>query len=443
MATLDSSCDNWQSREEECNSIRQEKSWFIASVAVSLIVAALVVAPGAWAASTFKILHVFRRFSGGHNAMGTLVSDAAGNLYGTTFNGGFVSNTAFCGTTSEGCGVVFKLAPNPDGTWTEHVLHTFKGGSTTDGGFPLAGVILDAAGNLYGTTFAGGSDASGTVFELMPNPDGTWTEHVLYSFMGGGDGAVPFAGVILDAAGNLYGTTYSGGSSTCMNDWGPGCGVVFKLTHKSDGTWTEHVLHRFTGGKDGGSPFAGVILDAAGNLYGTNTGVVFKLAPNPDGTWTEHVLHSFTGGDGANPGAGVIFDAAGNLYGTTTYGGLSNVGVVFKLTHKSDGTWTEHVLYSFTGGGDGAYPWAGVILDATGNLYGTTYYGGVGNFGQGNGVVFELTRSASGGWSERVLHAFLGYGANPYAGLLRGASGNLYGTASGGTSGGLVFEIKP
>jgi uncharacterized repeat protein (TIGR03803 family) len=388
MATLDSSCDNWQSREEECNSLRQEKSWFIASVAVSLIVAALVVAPGAWAASTFKILHVFRRFSGGHNAMGTLVSDAAGNLYGTTFNGGFVSNTAFCGTTSEGCGVVFKLAPNPDGTWTEHVLHTFKGGSTTDGGFPLAGVILDAAGNLYGTT-------------------------------------------------------YSGGSSTCMNDWGPGCGVVFKLTHKSDGTWTEHVLHRFTGGKDGGSPFAGVILDAAGNLYGTNTGVVFKLAPNPDGTWTEHVLHSFTGGDGANPGAGVIFDAAGNLYGTTTYGGLSNVGVVFKLTHKSDGTWTEHVLYSFTGGGDGAYPWAGVILDATGNLYGTTYYGGVGNFGQGNGVVFELTRSASGGWSERVLHAFLGYGANPYAGLLRGASGNLYGTASGGTSGGLVFEIKP
>jgi uncharacterized repeat protein (TIGR03803 family) len=325
MATLDSSCDNWQSREEECNSIRQEKSWFIASVAVSLIVAALVVAPGAWAASTFKILHVFRRFSGGHNAMGTLVSDAAGNLYGTTFNGGFVSNTAFCGTTSEGCGVVFKLAPNPDGTWTEHVLHTFKGGSTTDGGFPLAGVILDAAGNLYGT----------------------------------------------------------------------------------------------------------------------NTGVVFKLTPNPDGTWTEHVLHSFTGGDGANPGAGVIFDAAGNLYGTTTYGGLSNVGVVFKLTHKSDGTWTEHVLYSFTGGGDGAYPWAGVILDATGNLYGTTYYGGVGNFGQGNGVVFELTRSASGGWSERVLHAFLGYGANPYAGLLRGASGNLYGTASGGTSGGLVFEIKP
>jgi uncharacterized repeat protein (TIGR03803 family) len=275
MATLDSSCDNWQSREEECNSLRQEKSWFIASVAVSLIVAALVVAPGAWAASTFKILHVFRRFSGGHNAMGTLVSDAAGNLYGTTFNGGFVSNTAFCGTTSEGCGVVFKLAPNPDGTWTEHVLH------------------------------------------------------------------------------------------------------------------------------------------------------------------------SFTGGDGANPGAGVIFDAAGNLYGTTTYGGLSNVGVVFKLTHKSDGTWTEHVLYSFTGGGDGAYPWAGVILDATGNLYGTTYYGGVGNFGQGNGVVFELTRSASGGWSERVLHAFLGYGANPYAGLLRGASGNLYGTASGGTSGGLVFEIKP
>ncbi len=427
--------------------MRPEKSWFIASVAVSLIVAALVVAPGAWAASTFKILHVFRRFSGGHNAMGTLVSDAAGNLYGTTFNGGFVYSG--CGTASEGCGVVFKLAPNPDGTWTEHVLHRFTGGA--DGAAPGAGVILDAAGNLYGTTAFGGSDGWGTVFELMPNPDGTWTEHVLHTFMGGTDGAVPFAGVILDAAGNLYGTTYSGGSSTCMNDWGPGCGVVFKLTHKSDGTWTEHVLHRFSKsvlccGKDGQSPFAGVILDAAGNLHGTtfaggssDAGVVFKLAPNPDGTWTEHVLYSF--GGGALPSAGVIFDAAGSLYGTTTYGGLSNVGVVFKLTHKSDGTWTEHVLYSFTGGGDGAFPWAGVILDATGNLYGTTYYGGSSSCGCG--VVFKLAPNSDGTWTEHVLHAFLGYGANPFAGLLRGASGNLYGTASGGTSGGLVFEIKP
>jgi len=428
--------------------MRQEKSRFIASVAVSLIVAALVVAPGAWAASTFKILHVFRRSSGGQGPRGTLVSDAAGNLYGTTVYGG--------SSSCPPCGVVFKLAPNPDGTWTEHVLHRFTGG--TDGEGPFAGVILDAAGNLYGTTdYLGSSScACGVVFKLAPNPDGTWTEHVLHRFLAGTDGSnrsngdpTPSAGVILDAAGNLYGTTYFGGSG--------GWGTVFKLMPNPDGTWTEHLLHRFTGGTDGADPSAGVISDATGNLYGTTQyggsgglGTVFELMPNPDGTWTEQVLYSFTGGtDGticaacavaANPVAGVILDAAGNLYGTAQFGGAPSscvCGAVFKLAPNPDGTWTEHVLHRFTDA-DGAYPSAGVILDAVGNLYGTTEGGGV-----GYGVVFELSRRASGGWSERVLHTFLGYGAGPEAGLLRGASGNLYGTASGGTSGGLVFEIKP
>jgi hypothetical protein len=281
----------------------------------------------------------------------------------------------------------------------------------------------------------------GVVFKLAPNPDGTWTEHVLHTFIGGTDGAVPFAGVILDAAGNLYGTTYSGGSSTCSNDWGPGCGVVFKLTHKSDGTWTEHVLHSFDG-TDGDSPFAGVILDAAGNLYGTtqNGDNVFKLAPNPDGTWTGQSLYSFTGADGGFPVAGVILDAGGNLYGMTEFGGPGPCycGVVFKLTHKSDGTWTEHVLHIFSKsvsccGTDGGDPLAGVILDAAGNLYGTTTVGGL-----GYGVVFKLTHKSDGTWTEHVLHSFTGYGAYPVAGLLRGASGNLYGTA-----GLVLFEIKP
>jgi uncharacterized repeat protein (TIGR03803 family) len=171
----------------------------LAVITVTLIMA-LMLAPGAWAASTYKILHAFRRFSGGQGPAGTLVSDAAGNLYGTT-NGG--------GSSSCGCGVVFKLAPNPDGTWTEHVLHTFTGG--IDGGNPMfAGVILDAAGNLYGTTYSGGSSDVGVVFKLAPNPDGTWTEHVLHAFLG--YGAFPVAGLLRGASGNLYGTAYGGTS---------------------------------------------------------------------------------------------------------------------------------------------------------------------------------------------------------------------------------------
>jgi uncharacterized repeat protein (TIGR03803 family) len=192
----------------------------LAVMTVTLIMA-LMLAPGAWAASTYKILHAFKRYSGGQgpSGPGNLISDAAGNLYGTTGLGG--SSSCYGG----GCGVVFKLAPNPDGTWTEHVLHRFTGGG--DGIGPNAGMIFDAAGNLYGTTVYGGPTGSnnGVVFKLAPNPDGTWTEHVLHRFTGGTDGANPLAGVILDAAGNLYGTTISGGLSTCST-LGTGCGVV-------------------------------------------------------------------------------------------------------------------------------------------------------------------------------------------------------------------------
>ena len=417
--------------------MRQEKSRFIASVAVPLIVAALVAAPDAWAASTYKILHAFRKSSGGANVQGKLVSDAAGNLYGTTNEGGLACE----------CGVVFKLTHNSDGTWTEHVLYRFTGGE--DGRAPSSELILDAAGNLYGTTNYGGPPrcGCGVVFKLTHNSDGTWTEHVLYGFMGGTDGMIGAGGLIFDAAGNLYGTTYYGGSSSCG-----GCGVVFELTPNPDGTWTEQVLYPFTGGPtDGANPRVGMILDAAGNLYGTTqfgglggtggtggSGTVFELMPNPDGTWTEQVLYRFTGGiDGGSPAGGVILDAAGNLYGTAGGGGSGGSGAVFELTPSSGG-WNESVLHSFTGGADGSGAAGWLVFDAAGNLYGTAVGGGV-----GYGVVFELTRRASGGWRERVLHAFLGYGASPVAGLIRGASGNLYGLASGGTSGGLAFEIKP
>ena len=249
---------------------------------------------------------------------------------------------------------------------------------------PRNGLIADSAGNLYGTTSGGGASYKGVVFKLAP--DGT--ETVLHSFPGfPSDGNSPYAGLIADSAGNLYGTTLSRDSVSHA-------GVVFKLAPNGTAGWTETVLHSFTGfPTDGALPYAGLIADSAGNLYGATTGggasgqgVVFKLAP--DGT--ETVLHAFTGGsDGAYPGVGpLIADSAGNLYGTTQVGGASGQGVVFKLAPNGTGGWTESVLYSFTGGSDGGQPFYGsLIADGAGNLYGTTVGGGA----SGAGVVFKLS----------------------------------------------------
>ncbi len=241
---------------------------------------------------------------------------------------------------------------------------------------------------------------------------------MLYSFAGGQDGAYPFSGVIFDQAGNLYSTTFSGGTA--------GEGTVFELTPNQDGSWTESVLHSFSGG-DGSNSVSSVILDTAGSLYGTTTsggaaddGTVFKLTPNGDGSWTESVLHSFKGGtDGIYPTAhgSLIFDAAGNLYGATADGGQGSCGVwapgcgtIFELTPNSDGSWTENVLYRFSGK-DGANPDPTLIFDNSGNLYGTTEWGGkvsCTNHYAGCGVVFELTPNANGSWKESVLHRFNG-----------------------------------
>jgi uncharacterized repeat protein (TIGR03803 family) len=397
----------------------------------SIIATAVLASSGAADASTYKIIHEFEVLK---RPSGSLVIDAAGNLYGTTSGGG----SAAC---NGGCGVAWKLAPN--GRLT--VLHQFTGGA--DGAFPV-GLIFGAAGNLYGT--AGGGSATcpggcGVVFKLAPNPDGTWTESVLYTFSGGADGVGP-VGLIFDAAGNLYGTTVGGGSTACEG----GCGVVFKLAPDPDGTWTESVLYSF-----GGSVFSladivpgTLILDAAGNLYGTTEGggaygygSVFKLAPNPDGTWTESVLHSFSLKDGIVPTDSLVLDAKGNLYGTTKQYGPTKFeeGVVFKLAPNPDGTWTESVLYNFTGRADGGNPGAGLTFDAVGNLYGTTAGGGF----NGYGVVFKLTPT-SDGWSETVLHEFLGRAQGPMAPVLFDKKGNLYGTTYFGTGNyGVVFKITP
>jgi uncharacterized repeat protein (TIGR03803 family) len=327
------------------------------------------------------------------------------------------------------------------------VLYRFAGGS--DGEQPQAGLIFDGASNLYGTTSNGGATAGGTVFKLTPNSDGTWTESVLYRFCSLAkcvDGGGPQAGVIFDDAGNLYGTTYGGGAS--------GLGTVFKLTPNSDGTWTESVLHSFCSlpkCADGANTHASLIFDAMGNLYGGTIqggagglGAVFELTPNADGSWTESVLHSFTGPDGAGPFASLTFDVAGNLYGTTVGGGTSNDGTVFKLTLNSKGKWKESVLHSFTKP-VGANPYATLVFDAVGNLYGTTANGGSVN----DGVVFKLATRSGGGWTYSVLHVLTGNPAiRPYAGVVFDQTGKqLYGTASDCANGqkcrGVVFEVTP
>src|ERR1017187_205508 len=350
------------------------------------------------------VLYSFTAGADGGNPYAGVIRDSAGNLYGTTYYGGTAN-----------AGVVYKL----DSTGQETVLYTFT--AWPDGAYPQAGVIRDSAGNLYGTTYQGGTGGAGTVYEV----DTTGHEVVLYSFPAEASGGFPHAGVIRDSAGNLYGTTYFRGRANA--------GVVYKLGN----TGHETVLYNCTGGADGSYPQAGVIRDAAGNLYGTTYnggttgyGVVYKL----DTTGHETVLYSFTGGaDGGYPSAGVVGDSAGNLYGTTFSGGTANAGVVFRL----DQTGHETVLYSFTGGADGSGPYAGVIRDSAGNLYGTTYYGGAAVLG----VVYKLDTTGH----ETVLHAFTGVadGSGPQAGVIRDPAGNLYGTtrSAGTAGGGIVYKL--
>jgi hypothetical protein len=337
----------------------------------------------------------------------SLLFDSAGNLYGTTFFGGSDKGYS-CG---DGCGVIFKLAPSHNGPWTETVLYTFcSDGGNCNQDNPAGGLIFDQAGNLYGTAEGGGSsDNGGVVYKLTPNSDGNWTESTLYTFCtlsNCTDGLDPDSGVIFDSAGNIYGTTSAGGDPNCNTDGGQlGCGIVFRLTPHADGNWTESVMHRFNGA-DGYIPVGRLAFDAGGNLYGTTAegggspcflgmgcGVVYRLTPNADGGWKEVLLHRFAGGgDGSLPLAGLVFDSSGNLYGTASQaGGNSNscgdvgCGVVFKLALNPKGGWSETALHRFLDH-PGANPGAGLIFDTAGNLYGTT----VGDSHTTFGSVFEI-----------------------------------------------------
>lgn len=437
---------------------------------LTLLVAALSIAFGlsnrtlpVFAASKEQVLF---RFNGtdGYRPNGPLVFDASGNLYGTTSEGGAYYS-----------GNVFRLTAS-DGKWTQTELYSFCPSRKycTDGTFPSAGVILDASGKkLYGMTGEGGRYGGGAVFELTPGADGKWTENVLHSFGNGEDGSFPEGGLTLDAAGNLYGTTYYGGanSKTCAPF---SCGTVFQLKPGSNGEWTEKVLHNFSNdGKDGLWPDTGLTIDASGNLYGTTSaggvhpcpkgasgcGIVFRLSPSAGGKWTETILHFFNGDDGQDPDSKLIFDAQGKLYGTTYFGGESGCnhpygcGVVFALTPGTKGGWTEKILRSFYREKGSS----GVILDAAGNLYGVTWYGGRYNTSvcsPGCGTAFKLTPGENGIWTPTSLHSF-GKGKDgnePLGTLIFDGSGNLYGvTFEGGKNSenclaggcGTVFEITP
>src|SRR5271165_1219898 len=401
-------------------------------------------------AQTIDVLHSFTCCSQGYLPLAGLTMDKAGSLYGTTSTGGLSYGGGRC------CGTVFKLTRKGSG-WIFTPLYSFVGGS--DGDNPEAPLVIGPDGSLYGTTLYGGSrtycdsgNGCGTVFKLSPPATACktalcgWKATVLHTFTGTSDGGEPgYGDLVFDQAGNLYGTTITGGVGNC-NSPSETCGVVYKLT-PSNGGWTESVLYSFKGGSDGGNPYAGVIFDAAGNLYGTTAlggqygnGTVYQLTPSGSG-WVENILYAFHGGDdGVNPTGGLIFDQSGNLYGTTSAGGPGGGGTVFMLK-PSNGNWTFSVAASFTGSGSAPGPSDSLIMDAAGDLYGTTASDGA----YLTGSVFKLTPS-HGGWTETDLYSFTcDTGCYPHGSVLLDAKGNLYGTAElgGAGSGGIVWEIAP
>jgi len=379
--------------------------------------------------ATYKVLYSFSGGTDGSILYGGVVLDRQGNLFGPTAGGG-----------QDLAGTIYKLTHEPGGIWTKTIIHDLN--YQTEGGHPNGGMVFDQAGNLYGTTWSGGPQLVGTIFQLVPNPDGPWTLNLLYEggsqsglaidpagnlfgFGGPGqyhegdifrlspnpggweyseiysfglnqdDGGTFYAPLILDQAGNLYGTSFGGGHGRFCGGGG-GCGTAYKLHPTPDGTWTEHIFHRFgSTPQDGRYLYGSLVRDVAGNLYGTtlqggNDGTIFKLSRKPSGGWKETILYNFPNAvkNGGAPAAGMVFDQAGNLYGTASSGGDAKCqcGVVYKLDHNPDETWTYSVLHRFHGT-DGWSPQAPLVMDKKGHLYGTTVSGGPGGYG----VVFKIT----------------------------------------------------
>jgi len=453
----------------------------VTAVLATFAMLALITSPRA-AAQTEKVLHDFNYLGSVKDAAspyGGVVVDASGNIYGMT-NGGGTGLCTIYGGFVVGCGAVFELSPKPGGGWSYKILHNFSN-TGEDGYSPLGALTLDASGNLYGTTVYGGTGlcsntfsvtGCGILFQLSPKTGGGWTYKIVHSFRSTApDGNYPEGSVTIDSGGNLYGTTFGGGAY--------GYGTVFAFKPIAGGGWTESIAHSFNDdGVDGyysSKETLGFILytgatlarDASGNLYGVTDwggandyGTVFELTPTTGGGWTEAVVHNFDYLDGANPAGPLTLDGAGNLFGTTVYGGFQNIGSVFELTPGA--TWTFTQLHLFTCCTDGDAPQGGVVLDSSGNLYGTTVWGGTGDSACGSlscGIVFKLTPATGGTWTETILETFDDIatdGANPVGSLAISSAGNLYGTTLDGGSGtclnyngdpvdtcGTVFAIKP
>ncbi len=401
---------------------------------------ALFFAGSAHAANTNKdhLIHTFSPTPNGYPRSG-LVADAAGNLYGTAYGNG--------DSCPDSCGEVFELTPGANGAFLYRVLHTFTKGAG-DGTFPQGALVLDAEGNLYGTTVFGGADGYGTVYELSPTAAGPWNETILYSFKNGFDGSAPNSGVIFDTAGNLYGVTEGGGSG--------GLGTVFELS-LVNGLWVESILHAFVWDTaDGNYPW-GIAMDASGNLWGVTAlggsltacpfsgcGTVYELIRAEN--WRENIVYDFQyGNDGYQPVGALVFDSSGNIYGTAWLGGAPDGGIVFQMTPSTGGTWTEAILHTFGGAPDGFRPFSGLTFDQAGNLYGTTEGGGA---PCNCGTVFEMSPAADGSWTESIVYDFeptAKDGRFPVGNVIFGPGSLLYGATNyGGPAGaGTVYQVKP
>jgi uncharacterized repeat protein (TIGR03803 family) len=376
---------------------------------------------------TEKIVYSFTGGNDGYIPEGGVILDTKGNLYGVTEDGG-----------EDGGGTVFELSRSGD-TWTKTTIYSFTF-IYPDVFLPTSNLIFDGNGNLYGMSALGGANSAGGIFELSPGLNGIWTEKVIYSFTGGTDTVAFESGLTMDSGINFYGYLVSFVSSNGTTS----SGGVFEIENQSNGTWTEKILHTFSGGDDGAAPFGGKLtLDSAGNVFGMagagshDYGIAFELVRGAAASWTEKILHVYKGGADGTYGYGgpMAIDAAGRLFGTSSWS-------VIEFLPGTNGTWTEKILHSFTGGSDGAYPDAGLTLSTSGKIYGTTNQGGA-----HYGTVFALLPSANGTWSERILHRFTPNSGDGFYPAMSTVSvdgqGNVYGTVSSGglSSDGIVYEV--
>jgi uncharacterized repeat protein (TIGR03803 family) len=385
---------------------------FLAAFVLAVI--ALGLASNAHAQTETIIANIDITFAG-------MTIDSAGNLYGITNTGGNSANCSF-----QGCGTVFELSPAGGTTWTFTTIYNFQ--NLADGSSPFGGLVFDAAGNLYGTNTAGGTYNAGVAFELSPT-GGSWTFTPLYSFGRTSQSVSPSSPLTVDKAGNLYGITLGGGRYLA--------GSAFRLSNVG-GVWKESILHSFGASGDGAQPYGPLVIDAEGNLYGTTSaggsstfGTVFELSRQSPGVWKENLLYTFT--NGGRPEAGLIFDSAHNLYGTTLNGGAQGAGGVFRLTRvKQNGNlvWKFGQIYSFTRGADGSQPASPLTFDASGNLYGTdaAFADDCQGF-YGCWQVYKLSVGANGLWQNSALYPIPAQGDPGNGGLVLDAAGDIFGTS--------------